>query len=765
MADNENQADDKSLDIRRLEELVDKEEKWAAKVYAAARYYISLDWPVIPIAYGQKQIPGRESLRKRGLKKQLTYQDASTVAKVIEHWFHPTEGIWRGMNIGLVCGDIVSVVDLDEKQGKDGESISGSRNFDDHIGLGSYGQTPVQETPSGGVHIVFKHERGFTTRTSVLPGVDTRGSTRKHAPGSHIVVYPSVVDVTSNGKIEKVPYVWKQGGSPVDVPQKWLETLTKVVEFKSQKPKGAGRGNEGVGDDDYFPEATLEDVQDALKNCDPTDYDTWIYVGMSLHSMWDGADGFDVWHDWSREADSYKSEKDCWSHWESFEQDPDGISIATLFGIARKNGYRKPGELSAELIEELRYTEKGHLKNENHNLWVILQSQELSEQFGGYLKYDEFQDEVRMGGDVIVNEGYTRVARWISTKFHFERGRDTVREYSRMVAMDNPMDTLKDYMGDLVWDGKSRLERLSEVLHAKNDFQVAAIRRWLIGGVARAYVPGCSSTHMLILHGAQGIGKSRFFKNLCPDPTWFTDSPTFKFGRDTAHRDEEIKLQGRWIVEVPELAGIYKSDFNDLKNFLTLRAPVVRKPYATDAVELPRRCIFGGSTNQDDVLNDPTGARRFAFLSMGKDKIDVEWVMENRDQIWAESKTLYQGGEQWWFNDAEFALQTTENRTFQRDHPWADALLMWADDKSRFTLEDMASAVLHKSLKEISPNDQKEIKGIFTLAGWVTNRRINVQGGGTRPRAFINPNAEIDAKYNGTRWYPDVEAPKNDGEY
>ena len=506
MADTDvGQNQENELDIQRLQELVEKEQKWAGKIYAAAKYYISLGWPIIPVALGQRALPGRAALKKRGLKKQLSYADASTSPATIDHWFHPTEGIWRGMNLGLVCGKVVSVADIDEKNGKDG-----SKEYSTHIGF-NQGRTPIQITPSGGVHIVFKHVKGFFTRTNVLNGVDTRGSTRKDLLGSHIVIYPSEVEEEIPGGTVRKPYLWKQGGIPEDPPEKLIEIVGKVVEFKAKDPsRGKGRGNENVTDEDYFPDATLEDIQDALNYCDPTDYDIWIYIGMSLHSEFDGTDGFDVWHEWSIPAASYKNEQDCWNHWNSFNRDPDGISIATLFGIARKNGYRKPGELSPELIEELRRDKNGNLKNSNHNLWVILQSKELQEEFGGRLKYDRFKEEViiKDNEDPVINEGYVRIARWVSSKFEFERGKEIVRDYARMVAMDNEVDTLKDYVNNLVWNGEDVIKILGSKLYAANDYQVSAIRRWLVGGIARAMQPGCSATHMLILFGSQGVGKS-----------------------------------------------------------------------------------------------------------------------------------------------------------------------------------------------------------------------------------------------------------------
>jgi len=735
---------EKSLDIEVLTGLVESKDKWAAKIFAAAKYYISLGWPVIPISYGGKGIPGREALRKRGLKKQLTYEDSSTSPERIKHWFHPQEGIWRGMNIGLACGSVISVADLDVKDDK-----NGIKEYESHFGF-EHGRTPTATTPSGGVHIVFRHVTGFRTRTNVLAGVDTRGSKRDGGVGSHIVVYPSVVDVHTTGEIRKVSYAWDIGGSPQEPPEKLIQTVAKIIEFKPRDNNRPGRGNENVDDGDYFPDATLEDVSNALEKIDPScDRDQWLYIGMSIHSEWDGTDGFDIWHEWSSKGSNYKNERDCWNVWQSFTNEEGGITIATMFKVARVNGYRKPGELSPELVESLRYNDKGGLKNTNHNLWVILQSPEFRDEFQGFLKFDIFKDHILAGSQEFVNEGYTHIARWVSTTFMFERGPDTVRQYSRMIAKDNSIDTLKEYVEDLVWDGKDRLPALAKILCATNDYQKSVISKWLIGGVARAMIPGCTSTHMLILHGAQGIGKSRFFEALSPHKDWFTDSPTFKFQRDTANRDEEIKLQGKWIVEVPELAGIWKSDYNDLKNFLTLQAPTVRKPYDPDPTDMPRRCVFGGSTNSDDVINDPTGSRRFAFLKVGTNKINVEWVNKNSDQIWAQAKSLFDAKQTWWFDDDEMELQTEENKVFRRSHPWTDPILDWAQDKSRFTSADIFKYVLHMELQKQNQRDLADCKGILETAGW---RRSTMRSGDKTFKGWKNPIPTIDDQFKSTKW-------------
>ncbi len=747
---------EKSFDREELERLVESKDKWAEKVYAAAQYYISLGWPVVPIQYGRKQLPYPDQAKKRGLSKAPAYADASTAPDRIKHWFHPQEGLWRGMNLGLVCGDSVSAVDLDVK-----DDIDGFSNFTSLYGS-DFGRTPMQETPSGGMHILFQHEGGFTSKTSVLPGVDTRGSSKKGAPGSHIVVYPSVVDIHGDGTIQKVAYKWTQGGPLGRVPEDFLQRLQKVVEFKPKA--GPGRGNENVDEEDYFPDATLDDVRSALETLEAEcDYDLWVKLGQAIHSSFPGDDGFDVWHEWSKTVDNgkpigrgkgnpYHGKSAMWKKWRTFDDDGDGVKIASLFWHARRAGYRKPGELSPELVEGLRYTDKGSIQRTNHNLWVILQSKEFQEEFGGRLKYDRFLDCVSAGDVVFINEKYTKVSRWISTKFQVEFGKDTTRDYCRMVAMDNSFDSLNEFVTNLVWDGEDRLDRLCKELCCKNDYQRQAVKRWLIGGVARATRPGCTSTHLLVLFGEQGVGKSRFFRAMSPRPEWFTDAIVLKFGRgDTAHRDQEVLLQGKWVVEIPELAGIWKSDDNDTKNWLTLQSPRVSKKYDPDAVELPRRVLFGGTTNLDGVIQDATGSRRFAFLTIGGYKIDVEWVTKNAEQIWAQAKTWLDEGENWWFNDEEFEAQIQENTAFKRSHPWEEAISDWSKDKSRFTTDDIFMYVLDKPMERRTHKDSMDIGSILKGLGF---KKLTIKVGDRTMKGWKNSDPEVDNQFAGSRWLP-----------
>jgi predicted P-loop ATPase len=387
----------------------------------------------------------------------------------------------------------------------------------------------------------------------------------------------------------------------------------------------------------------------------------------------------------------------------------------------------------------------------------LLRSEEFKDKFGGHLQFDQFTDRAIVSGGEVANESWTNISSWLSEGFYFERSPGSVRDFGRMVAMNNSTDILHEYVANLNWDNEDRFEHLFETLATESDYHRVLVRKWLVGGIARALQPGCSAGHMLVLHGAQGIGKSRFFQALAPVSDWFSDSSTFKFRGSNAARDEEMKLQGHWIVEVAELAGIMKSDFSDLKQFLTLQAPRIRRPYDADVVPLKRRCIFGGSTNIDAVVNDPTGSRRFGFLTLPEGHhIDVKWVKENRHQLWAQAKHYYDNGMKWWLEDAEVPAQVEDNAQYRTSHPWTNDIVEWAQGKSRFNTGDVLTHAVGKDKGQWTIADENSVRAILQAENW-QKKRIKVRNGDnfTYPKGmWINPDTAIDASFTGVRWEP-----------
>ncbi|WP_288655367.1 VapE domain-containing protein [uncultured Parabacteroides sp.] len=87
-----------------------------------------------------------------------------------------------------------------------------------------------------------------------------------------------------------------------------------------------------------------------------------------------------------------------------------------------------------------------------------------------------------------------------------------------------------------------------------------------------------------------------------------------------------------------------------LKNWMQMAGMNVRKAHAKHFHPLPRLASFIGTTNQKNLLSDPTGSRRFLCVEV-QSKINCEGI--EHDQIYAQLKNELQKGERHWFTSGE----------------------------------------------------------------------------------------------------------------
>jgi len=229
------------------------------------------------------------------------------------------------------------------------------------------------------------------------------------------------------------------------------------------------------------------------------------------------------------------------------------------------------------------------------------------------------------------------------------------------VAAERSYHPIKEYLDYLPeWDGTSRVETLLiDYFNATdNSYTRAVTRKMMVAAVARIYHPGTKFDSVLILNGPQGIGKSTFFAKLAGD--WFSDSLTLTDMKDKAGPE---KLQGYWILELGELAGMRKTDVEVVKSFISRSDDKYRASYGVNVESHPRQCIIVGSTNAESgFLRDITGNRRFWPVRISGDGKRKVWQMSVYDveQIWAETLVLYAKGEKLYLEGSDVELATNE---------------------------------------------------------------------------------------------------------
>ncbi|HAI96059.1 MAG: hypothetical protein CL866_02890 [Cycloclasticus sp.] len=279
--------------------------------------YASIGWQVFPLHYinagkcscgKQCKSPGKHPILGGGFKAATLRKD------IIKKWWkqHPNANI--GVRTGKESG--IFVLDIDPKN--DGEA-----SFDKIQEV--YGKVPddvFAVTGSGGRHYIFKHpgDIGRST-TNLWPGIDTRGD------GGYIVVAPS-------NHISGKEYFWDAEADPLNGahPKAAPDWLIK----KLGQGKNLAKPPENII---LLPVDEVKRIRHAIAYIPTDDRDTWLQVGMALHSTESGDQAYGLWNEWAGQSDKFDL-ADQRRVWDSFK--PGGVTLGSLFALAKNNGWIPP---------------------------------------------------------------------------------------------------------------------------------------------------------------------------------------------------------------------------------------------------------------------------------------------------------------------------------------------------------------------------------------------------------------------------------------
>jgi putative DNA primase/helicase len=255
-----------------------------------------------------------------------------------------------------------------------------------------------------------------------------------------------------------------------------------------------------------------------------------------------------------------------------------------------------------------------------------------------------------------------------------------VRDYLKILAHEyNPV---KEWIESQPWDGQSRMQAFMDSLTTQESNQLKEIimRKWLISCVAAAYEEaGVELEGILVLQGAQGLGKTLWFKRLCDyEKGWLLEGATL----NPSDKDSVKRAVSHWIVELGEIESTFKkSDIDQLKAFVTAKTDELRLPYDRAFTTYQRRTAFYASVNAREFLTDTSGNRRFWVLAV-KD-IDVNHGVDMQ-QLWAEVKeTMYiKGQKNWFLSPDERELLQESNEIYRTQSSVEDLLLEHVDFQS-----------------------------------------------------------------------------------
>lgn len=427
-----------------------------------------------------------------------------------------------------------------------------------------------------------------------------------------------------------------------------------------------------------------------------------------------------------------------------------------------KQGDEKKGAM-AEKREEIVWetTANGQVKKSFFNLlnYLKLPTGGLDRVFG----FNEFTGQVEFiapapwhGGRLPSGEGekciqdkdLALLKGYLAIKHGFEQSVGSLAEAIVVVSHGNKFHPVREYLEGLKWDGKPRLDQwLVKYAGAADSTYTRAVgRKTLCAAVARILRPGCKFDQVLTLEGNQGAGKSMLCAAL--GGQWSAD-----FSVDPQDPDTVAAMQGKWFVELAELAVLRRTEMSALKAFITRRTDKVRVAYGRLHQEYPRQSIFIGSINPEAdnaYLADPTGNRRWWPVAVG-DRINFEGVRRDRDQLFAEAVCLMTEKDlakrEALYMDNQGLESEARGIVEQRqvEHAWTERISAWLADRTLggglefVTARDIFIDAMGGIDKQLTRKEIIAIATVMRRLGWesVTQRqgervlRGYVRGGGS----------------------------------
>lgn len=221
------------------------------------------------------------------------------------------------------------------------------------------------------------------------------------------------------------------------------------------------------------------------------------------------------------------------------------------------------------------------------------------------------------------------------------------------ISTDNEFDKLKecfDITAEMMHEGK---------LMPITDYLDVFLKKWLLGIIGSAY--GTYSLMILVMIGEQGTEKTKFFRNLLPEGLRkFYAESNLDEGKDS-----EILMTKKLLIIDDEFGGKSKKDATKLKRLSSQQTFSIRMPYGRVSEDLTRLAVLGGTSNENEVINDPTGNRRIIPINLNGfnfakyDKIDKNKLFVELYNEWKSDK------EAWFLTKQEiyFLNESTRNNT------------------------------------------------------------------------------------------------------
>lgn len=320
---------------------------------------------------------------------------------------------------------------------------------------------------------------------------------------------------------------------------------------------------------------------------------------------------------------------------------------------------------------------------------------------------------------------------------------EMMRDAMKQCYRDNSFDSAMEWARGLVWDGTPRVAHFWQRYYQVEDSayaQAVSTYTWT-ALAARLLEPGAKCDMVPVLVGIQGAGKTSSIEVISPIDEAFAEI-------DMSKKDDDLarQIKGKLVCELAELRGLSSRESESIKAWISRRFEEWIPKYEEKATRYGRRCIFFGTANGDEILDDPTGERRWLPMRVGT--VDVAAVARDRDQLWAEGIALFrQQGVAW---REAYALAKAQHADFKVVDAWQERIEAWleGDDfdgpraDSGVQYAQIFASALGLRTGEQNRVARERVRRVMTNLGWCY---LNLRVAGQQRKAWFKPGATAKA--------------------
>lgn len=359
------------------------------------------------------------------------------------------------------------------------------------------------------------------------------------------------------------------------------------------------------------------------------------------------------------------------------------------------------------------------------------------ESLGYAFKMNECNDDIEVNGLHISNPVEAKISMEMRDLGY--RNMRAIQDTYTAYAYKNTYHPIKEYLWGLKPDGRDYISDVSRSFTDKYGVFTEWFRKWLIGAVRKVCEKG-EQNPMLVMDGAQGIGKSTFVRWLCSGVSNELDGYFLEAPIHPDDKDDFVRLASIWIWEVSELGRTTRhSDVEALKHFLTMKRIHVRAAFERRPLRKPAMSSFLGTVNNESgLLSDSTGSRRFLICHITR--MDWNYMDIDVDQLWAQVMKLYKDGETNELDDAQKRRSSSINEEYEIDNPIKGVIEKYMDvDKDNHAWWSSTTDLLERVAELGHKGNPRQHAMALAVAmnqlGLVKERRDNPRG--IRVRGYV----------------------------